>query len=246
MGLPQTTQENELEIREDAEVIRLIEETRKGNDDAAEVLLKRYDKALHGNYIKTYINFDFDKNLNPQDREDAYSILNILFMEAVKTYDPTRGKFLTHLTNRIRFKFREYLLKERLMPITHNKAPKEIMKILEKTQCVLHSEIADDMVSLKNKNSFVTFSFQDERIKIPTSIFVNQYLVSNVDKVIPIKLRSLYKAYLKHLEDGTNSPFKVLAKEFKLSINKVHYSIRLCNKIMNKSIKIKDLTFSME
>ncbi len=244
MGLS-STENKQIEIplevsNESPEVLILIEETKKGNDDAAELLLKRYNKLLHGDYIRGFLNFNFNKSVNKQDNEDVYSILNILFMETVNSYDPSRGKFITHLTNRIKFKFREYLLKERMIPVATNKSAKEVLEVLEKSQCALMSNIGDELVK-SDKQLYVSFKFNGEQMNVPLKIFVDNFIMDKIDKVIPKKYNALYRKYLSYIENTEHGMYTLLAKEFDLNINQAHYAVKLCNAIMSKSIKIKNI-----
>ncbi len=241
MGLSTTTdQQIDLPLEESSEspeVMILVQETKNGNEEAAAILLKKFDKALHGNYMKGLINFDFDKFVNQQDKEDIYSIINILFMETVNSYDPTRGKFITHLTNRIRFKFREYLLKERMIPVATNKTSKEVLEVLDKTRCDLISDIGDELLKAKEQLN-ISFKIKDETFKIPLKVFVSNFIIDKIDDIIPKKYVALYRRYLECIASSENGTYPLLAKEFDMTINKVHYSLRMCNILMSKSLKI--------
>ncbi len=230
---------------ESQEVRILVQEAKSGNEKAAEILLEKFNKLIHGNYIKSHLNFDFDKVRNVQDKEDAYSILNILFMEAINSYDASKGKFITHLTNRIRFKFREYYLKERLMPVRHNKAPEQILEMIQKTQCILESDIVDSMVEAK-KETYISFDYQEERIKMPVKVFIQTFIFDKIDKIVPKKYLSIYKLYLEGIQNGTSSLFLDISKKKKVKIHALHYIIKICNAAVNKTLKLKNVQIFSE
>ncbi len=232
------------DTNESQDVLILIDQFKSGNDDAAEKLLKKYNNFLHGNYIKRLINYDFDKGINKEDKEDAYSLLNLIFIEAVNSYDPTRAKFITHLNNRIVQRFREYLMKERLITVDNNRSSKEILEIIEKTKCILQSDILDDIVKSKSQKR-VSFRIGDESFEMPLSSFVKVYITDKVDNLLKDKYLSFYKKYLTYIYNDTKELLSLLMKEFDLSINEVHYKIKICNaEILNSLKRIKNLTIS--
>ena len=86
-----------MDSQESPEIIDLINKAKNGDDVAWEKLLAQYQKLLNSTKrtIRTSSAY--------KEADDIDSILNLLFVESVRSYDPERAKFSTHLVNHIKF-----------------------------------------------------------------------------------------------------------------------------------------------
>lgn len=237
-----TKTDKDFKSNESPEVLSLIDRAKNHEESAQMELYEKYKKLLHGNYIKNLLNFNTSKN--KQDAEDAHSILSIIFFKAIDDYDATRSKFITHLTNMIKFRFRESILKERMIPILNNKSAIKINEIIEKTQCELFGDLSAFKIMSETDSKIVSFEFGEQLFKVPVNAFIEKFLFSRTNLIRNLKEKNIYEHYLNSLLNDDRSAIKETSEAFKTSRDKINKIVKRCNCKLVKGMKVKNVTFN--
>lgn len=229
------------ESPEDKDVLQLIEESKAGDEQSFITLYMRYKKLLHGDYVKRMLNFDTSRN--KQDSEDAHSILDEMFWRAILEYQPKKAKFITYLTNMIKYRFRDNVLKERIIPIHSNKSAKVIQEKIDKTQCVLHPYALDYVLAAKPDDKVVGFNIGKEKFRLAHNVFISKFIIDNLSLIIENKRNlEIYKDYIALMLEEQEQRMTKMVKKFNLTKQSITKIILDCNKKLIKSLKIENFT----
>lgn len=232
---------NLVQSNEKPEVIALINSAREDdNEHAWEVLYTTFSKLLHGDYVRSMLRFNTESH--SVNREDYDSIMNLIFVEAVKCYKPEKAKFITHLTNRIRHKFWEYLLRERMIPVRNNKAPKEILKILESTECHLYSDTMDYIKDDKRGHKYARFTKSGEDYEMPLDVFIDVFIFGAVESTVPAKHVDMVEFLFGKIRQGYNDAYLLTSKKFGISSGSVHYYVNQYFQKIHRNLGISNVS----
>ncbi len=119
---------------EKEEVVKLVEKARAGDELAFETLFLSYEDLISGQKMTRKFK-TFGAN-----NEDFKSLCKLLFVEAIHSYDHTKSKLSTYITNYIHWNYMDRAFKERLVSISRhriNKDSKEVnLKRIEDTTAI--------------------------------------------------------------------------------------------------------------
>lgn len=212
------------EIKESPEIIALIEQSRAGNERAYEELYLKYYPLLNGGFIKKHIK-NSDGTVN---KEEAMSILNLIFVQAVNSYKPEKSKFITHLTNYVKYKFTGHYLEERMMPFTNNATKEKIIDKLNKSNCILTDNIFG-MVEreghagrLSFSPKLISFEYLGQKLDMPIGVFISSFIPSIIDKIGNEESKNIFKYYISLVSDSE----KGISSKMKLKFNKNMISLQ--------------------
>lgn len=118
---------------ESPEIIELVEKAKAGDDLAFEKLFFKYTDLISGQRMATSMGFHPNKGVVD---EDYKSLCQVLFVEAIYKYDPTKSKLSTYLVNYIRWSFMQRYLGERLVRINRRSTVEETNDLLDKTTVI--------------------------------------------------------------------------------------------------------------
>ncbi len=231
------------EIQESSEVVKLVEESKKGNEIAYEELYKKYTPLLKGKFIKRHIKSSNDA----VEKEDINSIMNLIFVETVNSYNPVKSKFITHLTNMIRFKFPGHSLQERMMPFTNNASKEKIIKKLNNTRCILTDNIFGMLENegyasrLSFTPKMISFEYNEQVLDMPLNIFLDTFLPTLVDKMEDTNSKEIFNYYIKLILDGEKGVSSKLKKKFKKSLLSINKSLEEATSFINQNIKFLEI-----
>lgn len=231
------------DIKESPEVVKLVQESKKGNEVAYEELYKKYTPLLKGKFIKKFIKTSTDAVEN----DDINSIMGLIFVETVNSYDPEKSKFMTHLTNMVRFKFMGHYLGERMMPFTNNANKEKIIKKLNNTRCILTDNIFGMLENegYAGRLSFVPklicFEYQGQKLDMPLNVFLDTFLLSVIDNSPDEDSNEIFKYYVSLVSQGEKGISSKLRKKFKRSLLSIKKSLDDTVTFINQNIKFLEI-----
>ncbi len=214
---------------ETADIMILIEETKKGNDSAAEQLYLKFRNLLNGRYIQKLLKFNI---YNDDSKEEIQSILDLIFFEAVHSYNPERAKFSTHLILSIKNRFREYYAKERLIKL--NKTIVATGKLVEKIESTRILPLLEAQNERYREHKTINIKFGDSNIGIPQDIFLSMLRDKDISSLVPSKYRQIYREYIKNFSKEKPLDIKTLSSSLGITQFQFNYAIRKCNEIVKK------------
>lgn len=225
---------------EKEDVLLLISKAKAGDDDSYNQLYKKYSNLLHGKYIRKFISSDVDFI----EHDDINSIMNLIFVESVNSYDPMRSKFITHLTKQIHFKFMSHYLKERMMPFSNNATKDKIISKLNKTRCILTDDVSMllgefSKSSIVDNPSVAHVTYNGQDIEIPVTVLLTSVIPSVTESYPDKKAVDIFMSYVKLILENEKAVIKTLCSEYKESTPHVKKAIEDVTKFITKHIKIK-------
>lgn len=223
-------------IKESEEVLSLIQKSRNGDDDAYNDLYFKYQRLLHGKYIKRFISSSVDF----VETDDINSIMNLIFVEALNNYNPKKSKFITHLTLQIRYKFLSHYVKERMIAFSNNTTKEKMINKLNNSRVTLHENISDFYNKVK-PDTFVVFEFQDQILDMPIKSFIETFLPKLVSDKTDEVSSKIYERYTDFVLSGEKALKDKLKIEFGLSLAKIEEHLTICSNIVNDNIKFKTI-----
>lgn len=230
----------EKKSNEKPEILDLIEKSKAGDDDAYNKLYKQYEDLLHGKYIKRFISSSIDFI----EHDDINSIMNLIFVESLNTYDPSRAKFITHLTRQIHFRFTGHYLKERMMPFSNNASKEKIITKLNKTRCILTDNIGA-MLSKTSQSSIildptlVAIEFNGQETDVPLGVLFTSIIPSIVEKMEDKRASEIFLYYIELMLNGETSITKSLRKKFNCSVGSIKKALDSTSEVISDNIKIR-------
>lgn len=222
--------------RENQDVIDKILAARNGDQPSYEDVYTKYKPILTSRYVERMINFTANKDT----KDDYLSILNVLFVESVNTYDPTKSKFSTYLINRIKFKFYVKYIKERLINVPSGLKSAIVKDLIQQTVCspIGMSNTFDTVMNPVIDRETVSVKIGDDIIDIDKKLFIEQMLLVNITSVLPKDYIMIYRTYIKnHLKDERTAINKT-AKRYKLTVQYIYSIVKKCNRIMQEKIQL--------
>ena len=226
----------ELPFREDADMLSKILSAKNGDQVSYEEVYARYKPILTSKYIGKMINFT-----HTRDTVDDYmGILNLLFVEAINSYNPTKSKFITHLINRIRFKFYINYIKERLINVPSGTKSVIVKELIKQTVCApIGGSTSFDIIMkpVVNQNT-VGVKIGDDTIELDRKLFVESVLLANIKTLLPREFRAIYKTYIKNFLKNERTAVAKTAKRHSLTVQYIYIVLKKCNKIIQDKIQI--------
>lgn len=245
MGVPNKEDEQlEMDLSlslESGEILNLVNKAKEGDEDSYLKLYYKYVNLLQGKFIQSKLGFDFTRVNCKSDREDIESILREIFAESVIEYDPTKSKFITYLTRRILWKFRDKFLEGKLNPLRKHLSSKEMKKLIDESSCALLEDISS-VADQPLENKVVRFVVCDQEIEMSMEAFLNVYILDNIDKVVDEGLREVYRYYTEEIL--RNSPGAITKAGRRAGIDpprKAWFFIKKANEQILDNLKIKNI-----
>ncbi len=224
--------------KESPEVIDLVSRAKKGDDEAGNLLFEKYRKTLHGDFISKKLHYNMNQSV--QDSEEAHSIMHVIFMNSIHSYDSTKSKFITHLVNMIKYQFRDYLMREKLVSVKKHLSSDKMNELIEKTAVVFSTP---SEFEISNVEKYVNFNIHDENFSMPEKVFIGKFIKDRAKVITPVSQRKVYQFYIQSILDGEKSPKKKVCEKFNLDSKKFYILITRCNEIVKQSLEIKDVSY---
>jgi hypothetical protein len=233
--------ESQLELnfdsQESPEIINLIQCAKIGDENAWNILYAKYKDLIHGKYVQKIISFQ------TRNSEDNKSILSVLFVEAVHSYNGN-SKFSTYLVNMIKWKFREKIAKERLIAAPVFKKDTETTnKIIKRTRY----KYIDEKYDCKEKDAIsqVNINMCGIQTKMDTHFFFTKFILPRLKDNFNKKQNSIIEKYFELIllkQINHSSAITKIAKRRKTSNIKINKIIQQAIDISNKEIKKENIT----
>ena len=224
-----------MDSQESPEIIDLINKAKDGDELAWEKLLNQYQKLLNSTKrsIKTsYVH---------KEADDIDSILNLLFVESVKNYNPDRAKFSTHLVNYVKFKFLNEYLKERFIPFSNNSTKEKVLQKIKDTECYyIHDVTNGDGEDILNKfvdNEYINLKIHGEQFGIPLNIFMETVLPNVLESYDKIENAKIFNEYLKHYLNGEKCINTRIAKDLDKSVSTINKAVKETSLYLKETLK---------
>ncbi len=230
--------------KEDIEILKLIMQSKENDEVSIMRLRTRYKELLGGKFIQNLLNFNFSgANLvrNHQDLEDAESIINIIFLEAIASYNPIKSKFITHLTHMIKWKFHQYILRENLVVTRTNRKAAKVKESIEQNQCFPTENIGEALLA-KRWCDTVKFRYKDEQLDMPLDLFIDNFIIPAAKTIKNKKHVDIFLEYLNlSIKSGYLKDKSEITTKFGISDKKLRTSLNYCNKRIKEYISKKGI-----
>lgn len=227
---------------EKPEIIELIKLTKEGDEIAGEKLFNQYKGLLHGNFIRKNISYEMRNNEGHE--EEIKSIMNEIFMNSVRSYVPEKAKFITHLTNMIYFQFRDYLQKDKLIPINQNLKSGEMKKLFDATACVFGDSAEAFINARAAKAKIINFKIGEQSFSMEEKVFISKFILDKAKKILPISDRKIYCYYLELFLAEEKEIKKKAIKKFKISSSRYYNIIEKYAKDIKNSLNLRNVEYA--
>lgn len=221
----------EKELSEEQEIISLVQLAKEGDDYAYDRLLLKYKDLITGKFVRNIIR----PHLGSLTNDDVTSTLNLIFVESVRSLNPSKAKLSTHFINTVRFRFYDYILKDRLIPVYNNKTTSAVKQMVEKTTCIpLEKEVAENLIcaNVSDEPSEIRITIEGVNYPIKKDVFINKYMKERILSLADKKEATIYRTYIELTLAQKSGPIDRLVKRFKVPKQKIYKIIRKCEELI--------------